>query len=342
MPGDTPIDTLLFFVRGIHFTATLSLGGVAAFIVLILDRPLESASIAPPELGKLRPRLTEIAWTSLGIAVATGALWLGLEAQAMSGRSMTAVLTEGVFTTALTRTHFGHVALARLIIAALLGVCLFARGRSVRSGLLLNTALLFLSALLTAAIAWMGHAAATTGGIGVIHLIGDAVHLLAAMAWLGALLPLALFLATVRKSLNPVLASVAPRIVRRFSIMGLISVAAILVSGTINTWLLAGTVPALLGTPYGQWLILKILFFIAMVGVAAVNRLRLTPRLSHKVNGNEARVSRNAVGMLKRNALIEAGFGIAIVLIVGLLGTLPPGVHTKPEWPLTFTHAHAH
>ena len=43
-------------------------------------------------------------------------------------------------------------------------------------------------------LAWVGHAAAGTGGYGVVHLSGDALHLLTSAFWPGALVPLATFL----------------------------------------------------------------------------------------------------------------------------------------------------
>ncbi len=39
---------------------------------------------------------------------------------------------------------------------------------------------------------------------------------------------------------------------------------------------------------------------------------------------------------LRRNALVEATIGLAVLAIVGALGTLPPGLHTEPGWPFPF------
>jgi putative copper export protein len=58
---------------------------------------------------------------------------------------------------------------------------------------------------------------------------------------------------------------------------------------------------------------------VAIVGVAAVNRLRLVPRLPDA----------HAVRNLRRNALIEIAIGAVIILIVGALGTMPPGAHAS-------------
>jgi putative copper resistance protein D len=65
----------------------------------------------------------------------------------------------------------------------------------------------------------------------------------------------------------------------------------------------------------------KIALFIMMVCIAAVNRQRLTPRLSGE--GDRVR----AIRQLERNSLIEAGLGLLILGIVAVLGRIPPHVH---------------
>src|SRR5262249_32074839 len=54
---------------------------------------------------------------------------------------------------------------------------------------------------------------------------------------------------------------------------------------------------------------------------------KLTPQLS-------AGTAAPAVRPLQRNASIEAGLGLVIIVIVGALGTIPPALHLEPWWPL--------
>ncbi len=72
-----------------------------------------------------------------------------------------------------------------------------------------------------------------------------------------------------------------------------------------------------------------------MVTIAAVNLLRMAPRLAPGDDDMPLTLWA-AVGHLRRNALVEAGLGISVLGIVGLLGVLPPGLHTEPGWPLPF------
>jgi mono/diheme cytochrome c family protein/peroxiredoxin len=67
--------------------------------------------------------------------------------------------------------------------------------------------------------------------------------------------------------------------------------------------------------------------------VASVNRTRLTPQL---VRDPAAGRSRMALRQLARNSAIEAGLGALVLVIVGILGTTPPGLHMQPVWPFPF------
>jgi putative copper resistance protein D len=62
----------------------------------------------------------------------------------------------------------------------------------------------------------------------------------------------------------------------------------------------------------------KIALFLAMVGLALVNRFRLVPRLS------AATVSIVPLRALYRSVIAEQALGLAILAVVALLGTWPP------------------
>jgi len=64
----------------------------------------------------------------------------------------------------------------------------------------------------------------------------------------------------------------------------MIGVAALILSGIVNAWILVGSFRASLVTDYGQLLLLKIVAFVVMLGFAAVNRFWLTPQLAVVMN----------------------------------------------------------
>jgi len=96
-----------------------------------------------------------------------------------------------------------------------------------------------------------------------------------------------------------------------------------LISGIANSWELVGTLPALFGTDYGRLLSAKVALFLIMLSVAAVNRLRLTPRL---VQEPDASAQQDSLRQIRNNSLVEASVSAIILCIVGVLGTLQPGL----------------
>ena len=119
-----------------------------------------------------------------------------------------------------------------------------------------------------ASLAWAGHGAATPGAAGDLHLAADFFHLIAAGLWLGTLPPLILLLAEARRTRDAVWESIAAAATQRYSALAIASVAILLAAGAVNTWFVAGTVPALVGTAYGRLLLTKIRLFAAMLIVS--------------------------------------------------------------------------
>ncbi len=177
-----------------------------------------------------------------------------------------------------------------------------------------------IAAIGVAAIAWQGHAGAELGSDATDHLIADATHLVAAALWVGALLPLIMALRGISDVSQQYV------VARRFSTLGVICVAALLVSGIVNTHYLVGSVAALLGTIYGRILLLKLALVLAMLTLASINRWKLVPRL--------AAHDSNAAQRIARHSAIEVALGLGVIFIVAALGTMEPAVHEAIVWPL--------
>jgi putative copper resistance protein D len=319
--------------RFLHYAATVSLEGTFVFWCLIAWPAFHQAKATQAFQARLDRRLFGLAWASLFVALASGAAWLVIVASNMSGMPLTAVLRGGVVGIVLMQTRFGEDWNLRAALVILLAVCLAVQGRTRKH--VAGWIGLLAAAAFIASLAWAGHgAAAEDVPFDAIHLPADILHLLAAGAWLGALLPLVLLLAQARRDSSPEAVTVGRAATLRFSTLGLSCVGTLLVTGVVNTWFLSGSVPALLGTLYGQLLLVKIALFATMIAVAGVNQRWLLPRLAD-VASDAARRSR-AVGQVGRNASIEASLGVFVIAVVGIIGILPPGLHTEPRWPLPF------
>jgi putative copper resistance protein D len=172
-------------------------------------------------------------------------------------------------------------------------------------------------------LAWVGHGAMDEGAVGWGHLAADIVHLLAAGIWLGALLALVLLVMRRAGHVDPNHLDLSLRALAGFSTTGSLAVGAIIVSGIVNLWLVVGpaNILALPGSLYGRLMIAKLALFVAMLGLAAANRFRLVPAFEA---GIAARDHRRALGTLRCGLAVEAGCGVAIVMLVAWLGTLEP------------------
>jgi putative copper resistance protein D len=181
-----------------------------------------------------------------------------------------------------------------------------------------------LAAAALASLAWTGHGAAGEATKGVIQLLADIVHLLAAGAWIGALLALGLMVARNASRLTSADFISMHGALDGFSKAGTIFVALLLITGSVNTWILVGPVGiGLVGSDqYVQLLALKLALFAAMLGLAATNRFRLTPALSRDLGAGV--VPLEALKALRRSIAIEAGLAASVLAIVAWLGTLVP------------------
>lgn len=306
----------LIVARAIHFAATAITAGSLIFGAVVARPALGSGKA---EARLLRRQTLVVAWIGLAIAAASGVIWFLLQAAAMSGLLLGEVMESGVLTTVFNQTQFGQVSEIRIALALTLAACLACDRFASANWLALAAAL-----GLTAAIAWTGHAGSTLGETGNLHLVADGLHLLAAAAWIGGLVSLVLLLVTAQRNKAVAWASLVQAAARRFSTLGIISVATLLVTGMVNAWILVGSFHALAVTEYGRLLMLKVVAFAAMLTFAAVNRLWLTPRLTS--SGTEpARL--DALRQLTGNSTIEIALGLTIFAIVGMLGTLHPAIH---------------
>ena len=267
----------------------------------------------------VRRQILRVAWIGLAVTAASGAIWMLLEAAAMSGLPFGEAITGDVLSTVVNETQFGLVFEIRVVLAILLAACLAYDRLALARWLALASAL-----GLVAAIAWTGHAGSTVGEMGSLHLTADALHLIAAAAWTGGLVPFAFLLAAGRRYPGEAWARLARDATQRFSMLGIASVATVLGSGIVNAWILVGSVNGLIVTQYGRLLMLKMALFVVMVAFAAMNRLWLTPRLALP-SGSAAQLE--ALGRLTRNSVIEIALALMIFAIVGVLGTLHPAIH---------------
>ncbi len=287
------MTTAFAFVRAAHFLALMLVFGAESLQALF------GAFLAEQPQQLLSRRLFTIASS---VALATALLWFGLTAIQIGG-SWDAALDPQMLSVIAGQTSFGPIFLARIALCALLVVAsLLPRLRIVR---------IVVSGSALAAIALTSHAAASGQTFVLARAANDAVHLLAAGFWIGSLAVLVPLVAAQRKTplaLMPAL--------RLFSLAGTIAVALLIAAGTINAVMILYAGPTRWARAYMLLLALKLVLAGLMVAIALANRFGLLSDL--------AKGKAEAADTLLGSVLTEFVTGVLIVVIVGLLGLMPP------------------
>lgn len=184
-------------------------------------------------------------------------------------------------------------------------------------------AMALLGGIALATLAWTGHGAMDEGLTGVVHLASDILHLLAAGAWIAAIFALGTLLVRAHRSMSRDEAEHLHRALARFAAVGSIAVALLIATGLVNSWVLVGLGGlTMIGTSlYLQLLAIKLLLFVGMLGLAALNRFRITPALEEALRSSG---QAQALRRLRASLVVEAGLGVAILILVAWLGTLMP------------------
>jgi len=194
----------------------------------------------------------------------------------------------------------------RTAMAALAGLALVVIGLRSGTGSALRPAALLGAALALVSFGLSGHVVSSgPRWLTIPTLVG---HTAAAAFWAGSLLPLRHVLGSVEGD--------APAIVERFSRLAIVAVGILVVAGTIIAVLQVRSPGALLTTAYGLALTLKLGCVAGLIGLAAFNKLRLTPALAR---GDPA-----ARGALRQTIAAELALVLAILVATGVLGTRPP------------------
>jgi putative copper resistance protein D len=294
------VDNALVLSRFMHYSALLYIFGSAFF-------PLYALA------GKERAyRPSGPIFAACFVAFASGVAWLFFAAATMAG-SLSEALSSEMMGTVLLETSFGKVWITHLVLVAVLAI--FAGVVRKRS----SVSLTLLSAVALASLAGVGHTQAQDGSDFWVHTATDGVHLLAAGAWLGGLVPLLAILSRSKVQANAEINAV--HVLTRFSGMGYLAVAALLATGTINGWYLIGSVWQMPTSLYGQLLIAKLGLFSLMLLLAATNRFWLVPALAVS---NDREHGAASLSRLRSHIIGEQLLGLLVIAIVSVIGMQAP------------------
>ena len=191
----------------------------------------------------------------------------------------------------------------RIVVSAVLAVVLFHSHLSAAKHVIVVAT----AFLLLASLAAEGHAA------GYVAKLIDVCHLTASAVWIGALVVFSRMALTPTRRWDDIHALHVA--LARFSTVGTGVVAVLLWSGIMHVGFSAG-----FDTLYGGVLLAKLGAFAAMLFLAALNRLWLTPRLSRAIEAEGGLTK--AVAALRISLIVETALAVAIIALVAWLGTL--------------------
>lgn len=290
------METALSIARFLHYSAAIQLFGTAVFETWIAPRALSDSLLATSR---------RIARFNAWLLLLSALLWLGFQAGAM-GDGWTDTINPNVIWLVLTATPFGQAWVINLLIAGLAVIVAHTLGP--RRGAVLA----ILATLDLAALAFVGHAVAETGGLGLLSETSQIVHLLSSGFWFGSLLSVVLVL---RRINDPRFADAADGALRRFSGLGHAAVALALGSGIANSWFVLHEAELTITSSYQLLLLIKVALVGSMCLIALVNRYIFMPQIPQGPAGSRR---------LRDGTVAELVIGTVVILLVSILGILSP------------------
>lgn len=281
-PADPALDAAIWLVRALLYVGLLVGAGGAFALAWLGEGARHGARVVAASL-------------ILGLVAAPVAL--ALQGADLVGATLSAGFQAAVWRQALATSYAATVAIAAGALAlALLSLILPIRAAKALSALALGG--------VGAALAASGHASAASPQ----WLMRSAVfaHAVAAAFWVGAL-----------ASLLPAMrARASDAMLRKFSKAAPAAVAALFAAGVVLAVRQLGSIGALWSTEYGLVLLAKLALVALLLGLAAINRWRLTgPTLA----GDPAAAAR-----LRRSVAAELVIGAVILGVVALWRFTPP------------------
>ncbi|MFD9336848.1 CopD family protein [Streptomyces sp. NPDC060028] len=241
--------------------------------------------------------------TPFGDALAPGKMWDFLVAPAAKG----AWVAQG--------TIYLVQNLALILAAATLIALFLPQARRHLNALALTALPLTLAVTLIAAVP----ATAPKDADKVLDLLFGQAHIISGVVWVGGLALLAV-LAASRGRLGENAGVLWADLWRRFALVALICVGAVITSGLWMSWKHVGAVSQLWTTTYGLFLLVKVLLVLGMVTAGAVNQFWLMPRVvKARRNDDTASLLHLTLRHFPKVVWGEVALGIAVLAVVPFL-----------------------
>jgi copper transport protein len=275
--------------RWVLYAGMLWVAGTALFLLLLgIEGSLR-------EDARQKARWASVL-TALSYVLAVGFGGADMQLGGVDALWKAATWRSGLDSTLASSAVLGLIAMALLYAG-------FVAGEQRRHGVLIAGATLAIGSFLVT-----GHAATAPPAWLMAPVVG--VHLLATAFWIGAFRPLLL-------STRQLSAADSGALMQRFSNFAVPAVIVVLISGTAISLKQLGSPAKLFDNDYGTVLLTKIILVLVIVGIAAFNKINLTPRL---IANDVAGVSK-----IKRTITLELMLYVIVLAAASALTvTTPP------------------
>ena len=275
--------------RWVLYAGMLWVAGTALFLLLLgIEGSLR-------EDARQKARWASVL-TALSYVLAVGFGGADMQLGGVDALWKAATWRSGLDSTLASSAVLGLIAMALLYAG-------FVAGEQRRHGVLIAGATLAIGSFLVT-----GHAATAPPAWLMAPVVG--VHLLATAFWIGAFRPLLL-------STGQLSAADSGALMQRFSNFAVPAVIVVLISGTAISLKQLGSPAKLFDNDYGTVLLTKIILVLVIIGIAAYNKINLTPRL---IANDVAGVSK-----IKRTITLELMLYVIVLAAASALTvTTPP------------------
>ncbi len=160
-----------------------------------------------------------------------------------------------------------------------------------------------------------GHAA--VGSPVLLSISNDLLHLVCGATWFTGIIVLALVVPEGWRGRRPEerVRLLAPVVVR-FSMVALVTITVLGITGTVNSFLHVGKLRDLVDTTYGLTLFVKIGLYLAVLAVGGVNHFYVRRKLNVAVASGRDDTVR---GLFRKTIAIELALALTIIALTGFL-----------------------
>jgi copper transport protein len=353
-PTDEHVNGWSITIRWLNYLGMATLVGGLAFLLLVWRPTLVQLETSiGPELSMAKQRVNMrishvLLWSLLVLAAGWVAMLL-YQSSVDSGKTLWQLLSSDAWLRVLVASHFGAVWLLRLGLIVL-AFLLWAYGRNRNEAGAAAPArwpwllLLLLGSGMMVTTALASHAAANRDAWFLVP--ADVLHLVSTGCWIGGLLALVGIVPAGLQALVPGTGArtrLLARLLAHFSLIALVSVLLLVVTGTVQAVIQLGSVDAFLTSSYGRALALKSILFVLLLCLGAYHLLSVSPRMNAFAERTDEQEGAGslAAGKLqrafRRTVRTEAFLMVVLLLVVGGLTSLsppPPGrVASSPGGP---------